>query len=887
MALQLDTIPDTLPDDIHRQLDEAVNADIDVRRIDDWPPKPFDRADLGVLLSSIVEYSGGRLNPKYDKGGLANVLELLRVLPQLGVLLQDAWEIRSYRAVRNVAVLQDVDEDRIPFNQGSLGVDSLVLSQAAEAWLHEYRGNYHEVMLKNINSMKRHAEYDSSVAIIQSSGAGKSRMVDEQAKLVFTIPFNLRDPEERFTGAYPLEDTEVRSYLCSTSKVKSVPHGTARAALFFGHLFSEVTSEVKRVFRALEAKLSPGVLARRWRTHLSQKFMRSQLYTRVIEACENDKARLDKDFSWILAGPGTNLKELLMVLDTVCDFPKLKDVKVMLYFDEAQELHHAIPDNEQGKTLYDIMWSSLVHFKSPSVFTIFLTTQPSVTLLAPFPKMATSALLSIRRALQAPITETPFDCHPDLPLRLGQLKLEDLGELPFLARFGRPLFWAMIEAAEECETVMRLARTKLVHDDNFLKMRHSDMAMLAVLDVLITIDYDPRRDSARKAELEMVANHMRTALSAPDHRLYICSGYPSEPFLAEAASRQMHHYQEYGCLKNRGLLSLLTTTVNHGLIDPTRKSEMVMRVLLRQAYMDAIIAEQDSKAQAENFSEGCGFLQFLKALFSDSLHTSILKSEPDNKVKSRCALEDAFGHAVVRFTHFVKVVNDAIVNTGGMISGFLRGAAFIRCNCQKGIDIVIPILLDRHRALDESSMSALFIQVKRRQQSGSDNGYIIDQRTLGFFPNEVLTTQQDSRPYVTLVTELGANAPPPDVHIGNNTRTSAHVVSKLPEEHPRYSIRAYGCTNATWKVINAMEHDAYMRTLSTDDLLADHPRQDEASLQLVRRMVPLGFRDTVWLSDELKPTEIVQPSAAVEVGSYDEPMEFNELPEVRAEVEGS
>lgn len=33
--------------------------------------------------------------------------------------------------------------------------------------------------------------YGNQVAVIQSSGTGKSRMVDELAKLVFTIPFNL------------------------------------------------------------------------------------------------------------------------------------------------------------------------------------------------------------------------------------------------------------------------------------------------------------------------------------------------------------------------------------------------------------------------------------------------------------------------------------------------------------------------------------------------------------------------------------------------------------------------------------------------------------------------------------------------------------------------
>jgi hypothetical protein len=44
--------------------------------------------------------------------------------------------------------------------------------------------------------MKRETDYSNSVSIIQSSGFGKSRMVDELAQLVFTLPINLRDPKE-------------------------------------------------------------------------------------------------------------------------------------------------------------------------------------------------------------------------------------------------------------------------------------------------------------------------------------------------------------------------------------------------------------------------------------------------------------------------------------------------------------------------------------------------------------------------------------------------------------------------------------------------------------------------------------------------------------------
>ena len=61
-----------------------------------------------------------------------------------------------------------------------------------QAWTSDYVGTDHEYLLAKLNAMSRSKPYSNSVTITQSSGTGKSRLVDEQGKLVFTIPFNLR-----------------------------------------------------------------------------------------------------------------------------------------------------------------------------------------------------------------------------------------------------------------------------------------------------------------------------------------------------------------------------------------------------------------------------------------------------------------------------------------------------------------------------------------------------------------------------------------------------------------------------------------------------------------------------------------------------------------------
>lgn len=61
------------------------------------------------------------------------------------------------------------------------------------------------IMLDNLRAMSRkRAEfisrpefaYMNQVSIVQSSGYGKSRMMDQMATMVFTIPFNLRSDKD-------------------------------------------------------------------------------------------------------------------------------------------------------------------------------------------------------------------------------------------------------------------------------------------------------------------------------------------------------------------------------------------------------------------------------------------------------------------------------------------------------------------------------------------------------------------------------------------------------------------------------------------------------------------------------------------------------------------
>jgi hypothetical protein len=60
------------------------------------------------------------------------------------------------------------------------------------AWKVDYRGDGAALFKSDLDNMNESCHdmlYANFVPIVQSSGMGKSRLVDETAKLIFTIPF--------------------------------------------------------------------------------------------------------------------------------------------------------------------------------------------------------------------------------------------------------------------------------------------------------------------------------------------------------------------------------------------------------------------------------------------------------------------------------------------------------------------------------------------------------------------------------------------------------------------------------------------------------------------------------------------------------------------------
>jgi len=150
---------------------------------------------------------------------------------------------------------------------------------------------------------------------------------------------------------------------------------------------------------------------------------------------------------------------------------------------------------------------------------------------------------------------------------------------------------------------------------------------MAVLDVQLSLDFEPRREKVQVEEAGLVESHMRFAYSIPDHREYLRSGYPSEPLLAEAAAQQLSTWRAQNPFI---VVETLTNILETGLLDRGELGELTGRQLLLDAYHRAVELEQGDRPEKTppNFSAGCRLITFIKMLYSDECADMVLNSTP-------------------------------------------------------------------------------------------------------------------------------------------------------------------------------------------------------------------------------------------------------------------
>ena len=110
-------------------------------------------------------------------------------------------------------------------------------------------------------------------------------------------------------------------------------------------------------------------------------------------------------------------------------------------------------------------------------------------------------------------------------------------------------------------------------------------AVLAVLDQRLHLAYNRHHPYIRTLEKAQISKHLRLVYVAPQHGEYVYSGYPSEPFLAEASAHALSVWRRnYG----RVAVETLAYRIEAVLSAQCDAGELVGKLILMSAYDRAV-----------------------------------------------------------------------------------------------------------------------------------------------------------------------------------------------------------------------------------------------------------------------------------------------------------
>ncbi|TFY77125.1 hypothetical protein EWM64_g6890 [Hericium alpestre] len=273
---------------------------------------------------------------------------------------------------------------------------SMDIQAAKRAWDDPFEGSVSsKAVISALMTMNRERKSKGNYApFVQSSGAGKSRTMDEVAKNFFTLPFNLRPAND--TVGFPPGLHEIRDFLQVKPTDVTATELQIRYLFFFRNLFQLVAKE-----------------------------------------------NIGRDLTAMRDAAANEARQLIGLLEVGNE----DQLSLIMYFDECHVLHEHEQevkvnlDSDDKTTAYKALCSALSAFVDYGIFTVFLSTNSDLYDYSPQKILRSSSLGSNQATLQSIITEASFDLNsvPNPIVIEGMHSLNALCEHEIMARFGRPL----------------------------------------------------------------------------------------------------------------------------------------------------------------------------------------------------------------------------------------------------------------------------------------------------------------------------------------------------------------------------------------------------------------------------------------------------------------
>jgi hypothetical protein len=366
-----------------------------------------------------------------------------------------------------------------------------------------------------------------------------------------------------------------------------------------------------------------------------------------------------------------------------------------------------------------------------------------------------------------------------------------------------PRFGALMNHGLNPIKVLNLAMEKLIHATLpvSLDKLHDRQTAFALLSRRILLHFRPLRSSSATMESNLIARHLQVAFVVPLNRNFVVSGSPSEPFVVEAAAHLM-------ATRGFSAISWLRDFINEDIVDVGESGEIVGRLLTINAYDVAL----RNRMREPIYHSWVPVLDFLKALFADSVYERIIKTKPYGQPSGR-TLEEAFANAVVRLTHYVRLSQVTLFTAANVRKAFLRGMGLVGAQNQPLVDILIPVLFvsNLHKDPEEwevkkGEMSQIMANWKNRAD---------DATPPHTDPYSIYAGLNQDKPTILLWHQFGSK------------KSEAVLPQKERVHHPSknsvYFIDLYGIGPEVYKGITAKNKWEYDQVIGHGDMYRDAP----------------------------------------------------------------
>ncbi|KAH9016325.1 hypothetical protein EDB84DRAFT_1276909 [Lactarius hengduanensis] len=593
------------------------------------------------------------------------------------------------------------------------------------SWSAEFIGHLPLVALETHvrDQMKLVETYARYCSIVQSSGMGKSRLLDEFSKKHFMIPINLRPEDAR---GFPPADDVVRDFLTHVDKKNKNMHvlSLSRANNFFHALFlttAEVVADFHIRSRAERIQHFRAIMSE-GQSMSSSGPKRSRFYKDVITKATKVRRTVLESLHFLLkcqllkglagADPSNaDLKAALEELrkrindgDSVKTDDGLPDIFVA--FDEAHLL--TIPFDESDRSNFVELRRALQTFSTAPLFTFFLSTTGKVSQFTPPRGYDNSNRMNDGR-LKIP--------HPFIYLGFDQLMISrkildtyktllDVTSLDCIAHMGRPLWGTCYDFGDDQvrDGLFHFAIQKLLCRLPTPDEALSEAQKCAVLSQRLALDINstlyvtaPLNYQEAEKLHNQISNHMRICEAIGEEIGTIRGAAASEPLLSEAASCIMRG--GYGFSLPDALIEVLSGFC----INPGDRAELLVAAFFTRARDIAVLG----KSLPQGAISSCfSVTDLLSSLFANQF----------TKLSRRPSHRSVFDGAMMHFNHFIKPQEQKLLARPYLLAFMSRGAAALGANCQPGVDAVYPYLYGG-TDLDVKKIGFILVQVKKNDSS--------------------------------------------------------------------------------------------------------------------------------------------------------------------------